>query len=263
MLVVRPRNRRHTWPVAGTLLGLIAPLGLLVLRTAELGSAPRATTVATWIAADPWLFGALTGGACSLLALGGWRLGLAHDRLDALAWQDPLTGLSNPRRVSERLLIEVALANRTGRTLSLLIVDIDGLRRTNEGRGRGAGDAALRRVARAIRATCRSTDLPARYGGDEFMVLAPATRAVDAAALAERIRSRVEAAGRREDPPTTVSIGIAGGEGPAVRGQDLVASAGVALRGAKDAGSNRVVIEGDPQVRGRSPGAESDAGAHA
>jgi diguanylate cyclase (GGDEF) domain len=145
-----------------------------------------------------------------VFALFGGVLGYYADRLAQLATTDPLTGLFNARAFHERLRQELGRAARYQEPLSLLIVDLDGLKRVNDDYGHEAGDAALRSVAAAIRRGLREIDLGARLGGDEFGVLAPRTNEESAVVLAERLRALVA---RGVNGPTgrgtTISIGIA------------------------------------------------------
>lgn len=86
---------------------------------------------------------------------------------------DPLTGLHNRRFGEERLDTEIARAQRHGHSLTVLMIDLDGLKTINDQHGHGAGDAALRTFAQRLMSATRGSDLPARIGGDEFLVLLP------------------------------------------------------------------------------------------
>jgi diguanylate cyclase (GGDEF)-like protein len=125
--------------------------------------------------------------------------------------------------------------------LALLMIDLDRLKTINDRSGHSAGDKALRRVASALRRTCRATDVAARYGGDEFIVLAPGATAAQAMELAERIR----VAARRSDPvsPISVSIGITDlTRAPDHTAEALRDSADRALYEAKSAGRDRATL---------------------
>lgn len=86
---------------------------------------------------------------------------------------DPLTGLHNRRFGEERLEAEIARAQRHGHSLTVLMIDLDGLKGINDQYGHGAGDAALQAFAQRLMSATRGSDLPARIGGDEFLVLLP------------------------------------------------------------------------------------------
>jgi two-component system cell cycle response regulator len=168
----------------------------------------------------------------------------ANVKLSELALLDPLTQIANRRALTDRLIHEVERSKRYRHPFSCLLIDIDHFKRVNDEFGHPAGDAVLREVAGAIAQSVRNTDLAGRYGGEEFMVLAPETRTRDAQVLGERIRARVSAP--CETGPsllrTTVSIGIASTDSGAVSPGDLVASADAALYEAKRGGRNRVVL---------------------
>jgi diguanylate cyclase (GGDEF)-like protein len=109
-------------------------------------------------------------------------------QLAALARTDPLTGLANRRVWEERLPIEIARAQRTREPLGLLVVDLDDFKAVNDEYGHQAGDRMLKEVAAAWRDVIRPTDLLARFGGDEFVVLASGCSAEVSMQLAERLR---------------------------------------------------------------------------
>lgn len=141
----------------------------------------------------------------------------AEEHMRYLATHDPLTGLANYRHFVESLEAEFKRSQRTGRPFALLLMDLDDLKRINDALGHLAGNRALTRFAEALRQHCRSTDLAARYGGDEFALLLIETNA----AMAEQVCSRVEECLARDtqEPPLTVSTGYATfpGEGSSVK----------------------------------------------
>ncbi|HEV8652675.1 MAG TPA: sensor domain-containing diguanylate cyclase [Actinomycetes bacterium] len=119
------------------------------------------------------------------------------ERAELEALTDPLTGVGNRRAWDHIFDAEEARCRRYGSPASLVSVDLDELKRTNDDRGHVAGDALLRRTAQVIVATKRASDVVARLGGDEFGVLAVECDEAAAAALAERIRAALERAGIR------------------------------------------------------------------
>src|SRR2546422_119426 len=143
------------------------------------------------------------------IALGGALLDNARlfEQVRHLAVSDPLTGLANYRRLLDVLESETERTNRSNRPFSVLLLDLDGLKKINDTYGHLVGSRALCRVADVLRAHCREIDTPARYGGDEFAVVLPEAGAQEAWRIAERIRTRLPGDG--ESPPISVSVGIA------------------------------------------------------
>ncbi len=184
-------------------------------------------------------------------------------KLVEAALREPLTGLYTRRHFQERFAAEVAVAHRHGRPLSLLMIDVDFFKRVNDRHGHLAGDEVLKTVARALAQGIRIEDILARFGGEEFVVLAREAAAPEAMAVAERLRQLVEVAQTRwesgHDVPVgigvTVSIGVAQlGAGETER--DLFEKADNACYRAKKSGRNRVVMPGPqvpPKTRGRRP----------
>ncbi len=166
------------------------------------------------------------------------QLKRAHDEVERLAFSDQLTGLANRRQFLERLA--PCLADARGSTCVLLI-DADRFKSINDTRGHSVGDAALVAIADALRAMIRERDLAARLGGEEFAVLAPATRFKDALILAERVRAAIEAAPVEGQPglSLTVSIGVAQAA-PKAKPDQVLRAADHALYAAKGNGRNRV-----------------------
>ena len=160
----------------------------------------------------------------------------AEARLIEIAALDELTGLPNRRAFMEAGAQAVALVRRQSRWLSLLALDLDGFKAANDQGGHLAGDQILCEVAHVLRAHLRSSDLPARLGGDELVVLLPETDTGHAQLAAERIRAAVEASCRG----VTVSIGLAASEGTAADLDEMLERADKALYAAKRQGRNRV-----------------------
>ncbi|MSP60417.1 MAG: GGDEF domain-containing protein [Myxococcales bacterium] len=234
-----------TYPVCGALLAAVAPGGLLALRALQAGT-PTAAAVHGDLSMNAQTYAFLTLYATLVCVFLGWMHGRNEDRLYASSTTDPVTGLSNRRCLDERLDEEVARAVRGGSPLTLLMIDVDGLKQINDTGGHAAGDAALRRVGEALRQTCRrAIDFPARFGGDEFLVLAPLSGAAEAEALGNRIRARLRWLSLRDAPgapPTTVSVGIADDRSaPALESAALFEAADRALYLAKSAGRDRVM----------------------
>lgn len=164
---------------------------------------------------------------------------------------DPLTGIYNRRYLERRLADEIARANRYGMPLSVLLIDIDHFKRVNDIYGHQVGDLVLEGLAQLIVVTLRTTDIVARYGGEEIMVIAPSTPVKTAADLAERLRKVVENASFEVPAElnldisalgVTVSIGVACFGPDAKDMNELVQSADKAMYRAKKEGRNRVVV---------------------
>jgi len=163
---------------------------------------------------------------------------------EEMAYTDPLTGLSNRRfflREANRML---EFAKRYKEPLALMMLDIDNFKRINDEYGHDVGDLVLKELARVIKENIRSSDIPARFGGEEFVVLLPRTDERGAVMVADRIRnsfrnSHIQVNGK--DVWTTVSIGVALYE----HGEDLdslIKKADEALYEAKRKGKDRVEV---------------------
>ena len=165
------------------------------------------------------------------------------------AERDSLTGLWNHRGFQSRLEAEADRAQRTGGRLALAVMDVDNFKFFNDVYGHAVGDDVLRQVAGALRGGCRSYDTLARYGGDEFVLLAAIGDAEDAAGLGERLEAALSGLGYR--PPgydTTIpigaSVGIAVFPEEAASRLDLVELADSRLRRAKAGeGTREALVE--------------------
>jgi len=162
------------------------------------------------------------------------------EREQTMAATDELTGLANRRAFDTTLSKEISRAARAGDGLSLVLMDIDHFKSLNDTYGHQTGDAVLRRVARALVASCRDFDTAARYGGEEFAVIMPGTSAAEAAVIAERIRSTIET--DASTPMVTVSLGTATFPLAAIEADELTAAADDALYESKRNGRNRVSV---------------------
>jgi diguanylate cyclase (GGDEF)-like protein len=130
-----------------------------------------------------------------------------EEHTQLLSVTDPLTGLANYRLLLERIDLEIKRYGRTGRPFSILLLDLDGLKKINDAFGHIAGSRALCRMADVLRSHCREIDTPARYGGDEFALILPETPLEQACQVAERISQRL--ANDPETPRISASVGVA------------------------------------------------------
>jgi diguanylate cyclase (GGDEF)-like protein len=147
--------------------------------------------------------------AVTMLAVAAvvWERRQAELQLRRLATIDALTDLANYRHLVTVLISEIQRSQRTNHPFVLLLLDLDGLKRVNDRHGHLAGNRALCRVADALRASVRSTDVAARFGGDEFACVLPETSHAGAEELANRIGERL--ASDHEQPRISVSLGWA------------------------------------------------------
>jgi two-component system cell cycle response regulator len=179
-------------------------------------------------------------GAQFELAQTNLRLQQREAQILAVSLTDPLTGVGNRRRLEQALALEISRAERTDGTLCAFMADLDHFKRVNDTYGHEAGDKVLAAFSYLLRRCTRATDVVARFGGEEFVVLMPATDLVQASAIGERIRG--EFAACRVEPlpdPVMASFGVAelkAGE----QGHALLRRADSALYAAKQLGRNCV-----------------------
>jgi two-component system cell cycle response regulator len=174
-----------------------------------------------------------------------------RDRLEEsveLAVTDAFTGLNNRRYMEAHLKALEGAALSAGQPLSVLLVDVDNFKAINDTYGHAAGDTILlRELAARFRRKARAIDTACRLGGEEFVILMPATSLADACQIGERVRHSTTSALFHINPdskiPVTASVGIASLEGPHDSLEQLLARADGALYAAKKKGRNRVVAD--------------------
>jgi diguanylate cyclase (GGDEF)-like protein len=175
-----------------------------------------------------------------------------RDRLAEQALTDALTGLGNRAAFEQRLSETVAAAIRYSRVASLVMIDLDHFKRLNDTYGHPFGDCVLRSVGRVLAEAGRDTDVPCRYGGEEFVMLLTETRLGPAVMVAERVRSAIAELRLPFGPElvqVTASLGVASTselEPSRLSAEALLASADEALYRAKGGGRNRVAAAGTP-----------------
>jgi diguanylate cyclase len=162
--------------------------------------------------------------------------------MSRLAHTDALTGLANRRALQDTIDQRIADAQRYGRPLSLLMLDLDLFKAINDRHGHPVGDAVLRETAALLATVLRANDVIGRWGGEEFVVIAPETDEVAAEQLAERCRAELADYAFDQVPEgVTASIGVASFRSDDTA-RDLVKRADDALYEAKRAGRNRVEL---------------------
>jgi len=161
--------------------------------------------------------------------------------LDAISRMDVVTALPNRRHLLEHLHAESAAARRRGECFAALMVDVDKFKRVNDQYGHESGDVVLRIIGERLTAACRQEDVAGRWGGEEFLIVAPATTLDEAMVLAERARAGVGSEpvpiGEAGEITVTVSVGVAVGSDDV---DGLLRQADAALYEAKQAGRDRV-----------------------
>ncbi len=173
---------------------------------------------------------------------------MAHgESMRALAFTDALTELPNRRGIEDSLRREISRSSRYRRELAIVVFDIDHFKRVNDVHGHAGGDRALKAVAGCVRAKLRASDALGRWGGEEFLVVAPETGSAGAASLAEKLRAAVEALAPEGLGVITASWGVAV-LSPTETLESVVQRADAALYDAKSAGRNRVVSAPAPAL---------------
>ena len=166
----------------------------------------------------------------------------ANRELDQMVRHDPLTGVLNRRGFHAQYDLVVALARRGARPLCLLMVDADHFKRVNDTHGHDVGDDVLRVLARLMTERLRSSDVVARFGGEEFVALLPDTDREAASAVAGALRRAIAAHQHPQAGQVTVSVGVASLQLPDEGLDSLLRRADEALYAAKRQGRDRVVV---------------------
>ena len=166
---------------------------------------------------------------------------------------DALTGLHNRNWFSEVFPKQLELCERTGQHAALLMVDIDHFKKVNDTYGHLIGDEALRHIGLMLRRNLRGTDLCARFGGEEMIVLMPGTDIHQARLTAERLRENIAAAALKLPDGRTLSMTISGGIAqwqPGIAIDTLIRASDEALYRAKQSGRNQIAQSGAPGLVG-------------
>lgn len=225
--------------IGSTLLALRAVV--VMLEPERVIQSDRLDQSIGMLGALSWLFLSLS----MALALVGLVLYKLQRKLSQAATHDALTKLPNRRAADDFMAHEALRAQRYGTPLSALMVDIDFFKKVNDQHGHAAGDHVLQTLAGLLKDRARATDLVARWGGEEFLVLLPDTSLAGAQRMGEQMRLAVLGKPFRWQQtavPITVSIGAATWSSGPFRANALVASADKALYQAKTSGRNRVCL---------------------
>ncbi len=162
-------------------------------------------------------------------------------RLRHMSQTDALTGLANRRHFNQMLDEELERSRRYGHPVSLLIFDVDYFKTINDRDGHGVGDHVLVQLSELVHAYCRESDVVARWGGEEFMILMPHTDLESACHVAEKIRAGVEGYRFVHARTLTLSLGVATWQAPHEPLQSFLVRLDKALYRAKEQGRNGVV----------------------
>ena len=167
-----------------------------------------------------------------------------NEELRQQSEQDELTGLYNRRYMQARLRDELARQQRGGRPFCVVLGDVDHFKRINDAAGHEAGDLVLQRVADLLLSRLRQTDCCARWGGEEFLLLLPVTKAAEADVLVRDIMQKMAGmhiTGMPDGTVLSMSFGIAQSDSSAVSNvESLIALADAAMYAAKNAGRNQL-----------------------
>lgn len=231
----------------------LAPIGLAAWYGAR-----RAGPFMSFLAAGAWLGADLIGrDALPGISLAAWNtamhlagflvVALLTARLrgvlaekQALARLDSLTGLENTRAFVDRLELEIERSLRYGRVFTLAYLDLDRFKEVNDRLGHTVGDELLKRMARSMKATMRSTDVTARLGGDEFGIILPETPYAQAEQALEKLRRELLEVMRRGRWPVTISLGAVTFEAPVETSNEAVRMADRLMYEVKDEGRDGI-----------------------
>lgn len=265
-LRVTPRQLLFAW--AGITVGLAA-----VVSAADVPPALPAATPLQAALTTVWV--SLSLGRCALLGLYGARLRRelvqrgreladATGRLERLAMRDALTGALNRRAIMDALDTALESIDTTAGPLAIALVDLDHFKGINDRFGHPVGDDVLRRFVTVAARSLRVSDRIGRWGGEEFLVVLPASGGADAArAVAERLREAVARHSWSEFGDAlevTVSVGVALAR-PGMTSSELLGRADLSLYRAKRSGRDRVCVDGGDSRGDRQGEAGCDAGA--
>jgi diguanylate cyclase (GGDEF)-like protein len=172
---------------------------------------------------------------------------MTFEEMEYQSITDFLTGLKTRRYFLESIEAEWSRASRSGRAFSVVLIDLDKFKAVNDNLGHLEGDLVLARVARILEQKCRHSNVVARYGGDEFIVLMPETSLDQAQKLSERLRSALASDSLLSQRKVTGSCGIASFPVHGATIEELIREADQAMYRSKTAGGNRVSLPSEPR----------------
>ncbi|MCP9760547.1 diguanylate cyclase [Aquitalea sp. S1-19] len=186
-----------------------------------------------------WLV--IVGGGLIMLLVLTWnrKLNSLNKQLELLSITDRLTGLFNRMKLDATLASESMRAQRSGQPFSLIMIDVDYFKNTNDVHGHQTGDSVLVEIAQLLQSSTRKTDVVGRWGGEEFLIICPHTDSAGAYQLAENLRKKIQDFKFSVVGHKTASFGVASFQ-IENQGQDIVSRADAALYAAKERGRNRV-----------------------
>jgi diguanylate cyclase (GGDEF)-like protein len=222
------------WHAAGIVVGLALYGAAWEPRT----SMPQLLACLPLLLGYPFLIGKVV-----MVAMDKLREQRAH--LTRLSSRDPLSDLFNRRHMDECIRVEFQRFLRTGQAASLALVDFDHFKHVNDTLGHEAGDEAIRRFGVQLQRTLRVTDTPGRFGGEEFVVLLPATTRHEAGVLMKRLQTSLISHPLLDSRPLTISVGVAEMSRDLPSPEAWIRLADQMLYRAKHRGRNRIEIAGE------------------
>ncbi|WP_370300398.1 diguanylate cyclase [Rheinheimera baltica] len=209
------------------------------------------SSFATWgiIPYSHWAFRGIEVGMLLEMSLLSISLGFnfkltqeARISAESNALHDPLTNLYNRRAFSQLVHPSWELGKRNNNPMSIMLMDLDWFKRINDQFGHAVGDKVLEGVAKEIKSRIRDSDIPLRWGGEEFLIFLPNTNSVQAKQLAEDLRAKIENIKIDNIGNVTMSIGVVSATPDQIDLEQLVNLADEALYSAKEQGRNTVIV---------------------